>query len=69
MGVKKLTDITMCDDRECPLKDSCFRFRATPSQWQSFFVNSPNQYGNSECPQYLKADYQTITKMKFDQEG
>lgn len=27
-----MPDITMCENKECPLKDKCFRYTATPSE-------------------------------------
>ena len=43
-----MPDITMCTGRDkitkepCPLKDSCYRFKATPSEFrQSYFTESP----------------------------
>ena len=35
-------DGTMCDGKECPVKDDCYRFTATPNEYrQSYFMNSP----------------------------
>ncbi len=34
-------DITKCADKECPLKDTCYRFTAKDSSWQSYFTESP----------------------------
>jgi hypothetical protein len=35
-------DITMCQDKECPNKDKCYRFIATPDKLrQSYFTESP----------------------------
>jgi hypothetical protein len=32
----------MCSGAECPIKDTCYRFKATPSEWrQSYFSNPP----------------------------
>jgi hypothetical protein len=33
-----MADITMCQNEDCPVKDTCFRYLATPSQYQSFYV-------------------------------
>lgn len=35
-----MVDICMCKNEECPLKDSCYRYRAEASEWQTFFIVS-----------------------------
>lgn len=34
-------DITMCSGKGCPLKDSCYRYTAPRSEYQSFFLSPP----------------------------
>lgn len=37
-----MPDITMCKGRDCPLRESCYRYTATPSEYrQSYFVTDP----------------------------
>lgn len=36
-----MPDITMCKGEECPLKETCYRYIATPTINQSYFVNPP----------------------------
>jgi hypothetical protein len=36
-----MADITMCNGGDCPLKEKCYRFKATASAWQSYFVEAP----------------------------
>ena len=31
-----MADISMCSGGDCPRKDQCYRFTATPSEWQSW---------------------------------
>lgn len=32
-----MADITMCQNKECKLKDNCYRYQAVPSRfWQSY---------------------------------
>ena len=31
-------DITKCTNKDCPMKDKCFRFVCPASEWQSYFV-------------------------------
>lgn len=46
-------DITMCDDKECPLKETCYRFKATPSEFrQSYFSESPRK--EDKCDHFME---------------
>jgi hypothetical protein len=37
-----MPDITMCDGQDCPMKDTCHRYLAKPSEYrQSYFVEVP----------------------------
>jgi hypothetical protein len=48
-----MADITMCEGKNCPLKESCYRYTAKPNEYrQSYFVNSPVKDG--QCDEYMK---------------
>ena len=48
-----MPDITMCNGKDCEIKEICYRYRVTPSEFgQSYFLNSPNN--GLECDYYLK---------------
>lgn len=49
-----MTDITMCRDGECPFRESCFRYLATPSGWQSYFDSSPRE-PDGRCAYFRQA--------------
>ena len=36
-----MPDITMCKGDQCPLKETCYRYKAKPSMYQSYFVDIP----------------------------
>ena len=36
-----MPDITMCKGEQCPMKERCYRFTATPSNYQSWFAEVP----------------------------
>jgi hypothetical protein len=38
-----MADITMCKDRDCPLRMKCHRYNAIPGERQSYFVESPRK--------------------------
>jgi len=37
-----MADITMCKGKDCPLKKTCYRYKASPNRMQqSYFVEVP----------------------------
>ena len=55
---KTMPDITMCKGGDCTMKQTCYRFRATPNEYrQSYFGKPPfkgvDEDGNSECDHYI----------------
>lgn len=36
-----MPDITMCIALICPSKEKCYRYKAIPSRWQSYFAQEP----------------------------
>ena len=52
-----MPDITMCEGKDCPLKETCYRYTATPNEYrQSYFVNPPYDEEKKECTHYWKTD-------------
>ena len=53
-----MPDITMCEGNECPIRDTCKRFTATPSGRQAYFVETPYddgcKYYSPTQPDYAK---------------
>lgn len=44
-----MADITMCPGTNCPHKESCYRFTATPNEYrQAYFVDPPIKDGKCE---------------------
>lgn len=43
-----MPDITMCPGEECPIKNTCFRYKCIPDTYQSYFVHAPFQDGKCE---------------------
>ena len=45
-----MPDITMCEGGDCPLKESCYRYTATPSEYrQSYFTEIPYNKEEDKC--------------------
>jgi len=52
-----MPDISMCMGGKCALKDTCYRFKATPDEnHQSYFLNPPfkKEGGEHVCKYYTK---------------
>lgn len=46
-----MADITMCLGTNCPYKETCYRFTATPNEYrQAYFMEPPIKDG--ECEHY-----------------
>jgi predicted amidophosphoribosyltransferase len=60
-----MADITMCDNEECPLKMSCFRYRAKPSPyWQPYYVINESSPVGDECIyQWIFKDEEELDKL------
>ena len=50
-----MADITMCGGGECPLKETCYRYKAEPNEFrQAYFFDTPctETEGNINCDHY-----------------
>lgn len=50
-------DITMClggrtAEKTCPLREQCHRYKATPSEWQSYFAEAPYDFKKQACSEF-----------------
>lgn len=58
-----MPDITMCSGEDCPLKATCYRYKAKPSDYcQSYFTESPYDAKENKCNYYWESDKKPITK-------
>jgi hypothetical protein len=49
-----MPDIAMCWGDNCPIKETCYRYTATPSKWrQSYFAETPIKEDNT-CEHFMK---------------
>lgn len=56
-----MADITMCEGKNCTLKESCYRFTATPNKYrQSYFTNPPYSFLNKSCDMYWGKNQEQI---------
>ena len=53
-----MSDITMCSGGNCPMRETCYRYKAEPSEYQSYFTETPYKMieGKIECDHYWEID-------------
>jgi hypothetical protein len=45
-----MPSLTMCEGTGCPMRDACYRYASTPSQYnQSYFTEIPYNEESGEC--------------------
>jgi len=50
-----MPDISMCKGGDCPLKEKCYRYKATPTdEWQTYLAEIPYNKETKECNLYWK---------------
>lgn len=49
-----MPDITMCDDKHCPSRRTCYRFTATPSVFSQSYGNFGRERDQERCEAYLE---------------
>ena len=52
-----MADITMCDNQECRFRATCYRFRAIPSDYQSYAIFNEGESDNPDevtCEHYIE---------------
>jgi len=50
-----MPDISMCKSESCTLKDSCYRYKATPNPYAQSYGDF-SQDENKKCDDYLEID-------------
>ncbi len=60
-----MADYSACTEDECPLKDSCARFRMVAGERQSFLVPNEDKLG-SDCEYYWPVTNNVLTRPPFD---
>ncbi len=60
-----MPDITMCPGNDCPLKETCYRYKAIPSEYsQSYFIDTP--YYAGICEHYWEIEKSIKPSKKID---
>jgi hypothetical protein len=53
LGGVKMPDITMCDDRNCGIRNKCYRFRAIPDEWRQSYFRGSVRKPNEPCKHFV----------------
>ncbi len=62
-----MPDITMCSGGDCPLKETCYRYKATPSEFsQSYFIEVPYDQEYEACGHYWEDKMSSKPSKKLD---
>ena len=56
-----MPDITLCKGNDCPLKETCYRYKAKPCEYQSYFMESP--YKDGDCSHYWEMSSKSSKKL------
>ena len=57
-----MPDMTMCSGVECPLKETCYRYKAVPGFMQSHFAEVPYNSDEQKCEYYWPTKIMTDGK-------
>ena len=49
-----MPDLDMCKGGDCPMKDKCYRFTATPSEHRQYYFLTP-PIVDGKCDSYIEA--------------
>jgi hypothetical protein len=58
LNAYNMPDITMCLGTDCPYKETCYRYTAKPSEYQSWFIEAPIKDG--KCDMYWGENAEAI---------
>ena len=47
-----MPDIAMCGDKECPSREKCYRFMATPSPHMQSYSHFGREVGDAKCDSF-----------------
>jgi hypothetical protein len=59
-----MSDITMCEGIDCPIRSKCYRYSAIPNYYQFYFIETPYQY--EYCDMFISTkEEQDLNNKKF----
>lgn len=68
-----MVDIAMCSRRDCEDKNTCFRYLAFPSEYQSYIIVDIHEPTKKNCSHYWRCrdakELRQMNRMNRDFEG
>ena len=59
-----MSDITMCEGIDCPIRSHCYRFKAIPEDYQHYFIKTPYEY--DYCDKFISTkEEEDLNNKKF----
>ena len=58
-----MADISMCDGKHCKDKDTCYRYTAHPSTYQSYLLLDNKNKDKDTCEYYWNNKYKGIKRI------
>ena len=49
-----MTDISKCNNQNCKIRNTCYRYRAADSDYQSYILIDKNVDSDKDCEHYWK---------------
>lgn len=63
-----MSDITMCEGRDCPIREKCYRFMAIPNDFQHYLKKTPFEY--DYCDKFISYQEEIdLDNLKFINNG
>ena len=59
-----MSEIAMCQGKDCPIRETCFRYKAKPNLYQTYLKDSPYDKETGKCPTFMKHFGKEITCKK-----
>lgn len=61
-----MVDISMCTNQDCPSKDTCYRFTASPNVWRQSYMEFKPEVDSNQC-KYYSLDNRTNEEKELDE--
>lgn len=63
-----MPDISMCTGKECPIKNTCYRYIARPSEYRQSYFMSPPYKPDGSCESHVNAAHYGVVNEQ-DKDG
>ena len=56
LGKRKMVDISKCEGKECPIKETCYRYISKPDKFWRSYISTPYNKETNTCDYYWKTE-------------